>query len=46
MRPLRDLLRPEGDNPRFVEPCTRTLEEGLGGALRALSPVDSVVVTP
>ncbi|MFF4386445.1 MULTISPECIES: ArsR/SmtB family transcription factor [unclassified Streptomyces] len=28
-RPLLDLLRPDGDNPQFVEPYARTLEEGL-----------------
>ncbi|MFJ6047442.1 helix-turn-helix domain-containing protein [Streptomyces sp. NPDC092307] len=28
-RPLLDLLRPDGDNPQFVEPYTRTLAEGL-----------------
>lgn len=27
--PLLDLLRPDGDNPQFVEPYARTLEEGL-----------------
>ncbi|MGW6573663.1 hypothetical protein ACWGAN_15995 [Streptomyces sp. NPDC054945] len=26
--PLLDLLRPDGDNPPFVEPYARTLEEG------------------
>ncbi|MFE7181148.1 ArsR/SmtB family transcription factor [Streptomyces erythrochromogenes] len=29
VRPLLDLLRPDGDNPQFVEPYARTLEEGL-----------------
>lgn len=28
-RPLFDLLRPDGDNPQFVEPYSRSLEEGL-----------------
>ncbi|MFJ4775367.1 helix-turn-helix domain-containing protein [Streptomyces sp. NPDC088762] len=28
-RPLLDLLRPDGDNPEFVEPFVRDLEEGL-----------------
>ncbi|MFJ8011808.1 helix-turn-helix domain-containing protein [Streptomyces sp. NPDC096339] len=28
-RPLLDLLRPDGDNPQFVEPYSPTLEEGL-----------------
>ncbi|WP_327415132.1 helix-turn-helix domain-containing protein [Streptomyces sp. NBC_01233] len=29
VRPLLDLLRPDGDNPQFVEPYSRTLDEGL-----------------
>ncbi|MFE9562431.1 helix-turn-helix domain-containing protein [Streptomyces sp. NPDC006487] len=29
VRPLFDLLRPDGDNPQFVEPYVRSLEEGL-----------------
>ncbi|MFE1413010.1 ArsR/SmtB family transcription factor [Streptomyces sp. NPDC058746] len=29
VRPLLDLLRPDGDNPQFVEPYSSTLEEGL-----------------
>ncbi|MFE2169754.1 ArsR/SmtB family transcription factor [Streptomyces sp. NPDC059447] len=29
VRPLLDLLRPDGDNPPFIEPYSRTLEEGL-----------------
>lgn len=29
VRPLFDLLRPDGDNPHFVEPYARSLEEGL-----------------
>ncbi|MFE9928100.1 ArsR/SmtB family transcription factor [Streptomyces sp. NPDC005533] len=29
VRPLLDLLRPDGDNPQFVEPFSHTLEEGL-----------------
>ncbi|MFI8499205.1 ArsR/SmtB family transcription factor [Streptomyces sp. NPDC085524] len=29
VRPLLDLLRPDGDNPQFVEPYAPTLEEGL-----------------
>ncbi|MFB7463626.1 ArsR/SmtB family transcription factor [Streptomyces sp. NPDC056224] len=29
VRPLLDLVRPDGDNPQFVEPYSRTLDEGL-----------------
>ncbi|MFJ6797617.1 ArsR/SmtB family transcription factor [Streptomyces sp. NPDC091268] len=36
-RPLLDLLRPDGDNPQFVEPYSRTLEEGLA-AVRDAAP--------
>ncbi|MEU4358893.1 ArsR/SmtB family transcription factor [Streptomyces virginiae] len=35
--PLLDLLRPDGDNPPFVEPYARTLEEGLA-AVRDAAP--------
>ncbi|WP_240803796.1 helix-turn-helix domain-containing protein [Streptomyces sp. A0592] len=38
VRPLLDLLRPDGDNPPFVEPYARTLEEGLA-AVRAAAPL-------
>ncbi|KOU87306.1 MULTISPECIES: ArsR/SmtB family transcription factor [unclassified Streptomyces] len=38
VRPLLDLLRPDGDNPQFVEPYARTLEEGLA-AVRAAAPL-------
>ncbi|MER6450448.1 ArsR/SmtB family transcription factor [Streptomyces venezuelae] len=34
-RPLLDLLRPDGDNPQFVEPYARTLEEGLAAVREA-----------
>ncbi|MFD9338091.1 ArsR/SmtB family transcription factor [Streptomyces sp. NPDC060028] len=37
VRPLLDLLRPDGDNPQFVEPYARTLEEGLA-AVRDAAP--------
>ncbi|MET9605106.1 winged helix-turn-helix domain-containing protein [Streptomyces sp. NPDC006512] len=37
-RPLLDLLRPDGDNPEFVEPYARTLEEGLA-AVREAGPL-------
>ncbi|WP_327263524.1 winged helix-turn-helix domain-containing protein [Streptomyces sp. NBC_01232] len=37
VRPLLDLLRPDGDNPQFVEPYTATLEEGLA-AVREAAP--------
>ncbi|MFB7177593.1 DUF5937 family protein [Streptomyces sp. NPDC056257] len=37
VRPLLDLLRPDGDNPQFVEPYTHTLEEGLA-AVREAAP--------
>ncbi|WP_329382674.1 winged helix-turn-helix domain-containing protein [Streptomyces sp. NBC_01351] len=37
VRPLLDLLRPDGDNPQFVEPYERTLEEGLS-AVRGAGP--------
>ncbi|MFD7839078.1 helix-turn-helix domain-containing protein [Streptomyces sp. NPDC059761] len=36
-RPLLDLLRPDGDNPQFVEPLARSLEEGLA-AVRDAGP--------
>ncbi|MFD6970286.1 helix-turn-helix domain-containing protein [Streptomyces sp. NPDC059979] len=35
VRPLLDLLRPDGDNPEFVEPYARTLEEGLAAVREA-----------
>ncbi|MEV6675808.1 DUF5937 family protein [Streptomyces erythrochromogenes] len=35
VRPLLDLLRPDGDNPQFVEPYARTLEEGLAAVREA-----------
>ncbi|APU41262.1 ArsR/SmtB family transcription factor [Streptomyces sp. TN58] len=38
VRPLLDLLRPDGDNPQFVEPYARTLEEGLA-AVRDAAPL-------
>ncbi|MGW0393116.1 DUF5937 family protein [Streptomyces sp. NPDC003042] len=38
VRPLLDLLRPDGDNPAFVEPFARTLEEGLA-AVRDAGPL-------
>ncbi|MFJ9940793.1 ArsR/SmtB family transcription factor [Streptomyces erythrochromogenes] len=38
VRPLLDLLRPDGDNPPFVEPYVRTLEEGLA-AVRGAAPL-------
>ncbi|MFD8414841.1 helix-turn-helix domain-containing protein [Streptomyces sp. HUAS TT3] len=34
-RPLFDLLRPDGDNPPFVEPYARTLDEGLADVAAA-----------
>ncbi|MEU6211751.1 DUF5937 family protein [Streptomyces sp. NPDC047023] len=37
VRPLLDLLRPDGDNPPFVEPYAATLEEGLA-AVREAAP--------
>ncbi|MFE2552187.1 DUF5937 family protein [Streptomyces sp. NPDC059355] len=37
-RPLLDLLRPDGDNPQFVEPAVRSLEEGLA-AVRDAGPL-------
>ncbi|MGW7318603.1 ArsR family transcriptional regulator [Streptomyces sp. NPDC054854] len=40
-RPLLDLLRPDGDNPTFVEPYAATLDEGLAAvrdAGRRLTP--------
>ncbi|GHE61477.1 putative regulatory protein [Streptomyces vinaceus] len=36
-RPLLDLLRPDGDNPQFIEPLSRTLEDGLA-AVREAAP--------
>ncbi|WP_329314093.1 hypothetical protein OG723_20450 [Streptomyces sp. NBC_01278] len=36
-RPLLDLLRPDGDDPQFVEPLSRSPEEGLA-ALRDAGP--------
>ncbi|MFE5770231.1 ArsR/SmtB family transcription factor [Streptomyces sp. NPDC056485] len=36
-RPLLDLLRPDGDNPQFIEPLSRSLEEGLA-AVREAAP--------
>ncbi|WP_330297530.1 ArsR/SmtB family transcription factor [Streptomyces sp. NBC_00503] len=36
--PLFDLLRPDGDNPEFVEPCSRSLEEGLAD-IRGSAPL-------
>ncbi|MBT2468022.1 winged helix-turn-helix transcriptional regulator [Streptomyces sp. ISL-66] len=41
IRPLLDLLRPDGDNPQFVEPYSRTVEEGLA-AVREAGPLLSV----
>ncbi|MFD8881837.1 DUF5937 family protein [Streptomyces erythrochromogenes] len=38
VRPLLELLRPDGDNPPFVEPYARTLEEGLA-AVREAAPL-------
>ncbi|AQT73461.1 ArsR/SmtB family transcription factor [Streptomyces sp. fd1-xmd] len=38
VRPLLDLLRPDGDNPQFVEPFARSLEEGLA-AVRGAAPL-------
>ncbi|CAM5517586.1 transcriptional regulator [Streptomyces avidinii] len=38
VRPLLDLLRPDGDNPQFVEPYARSLEEGLA-AVRDHAPL-------
>ncbi|MFJ3962306.1 helix-turn-helix domain-containing protein [Streptomyces sp. NPDC090036] len=35
VRPVLDLLRPDGDNPQFVEPYARTLEEGLAAVREA-----------
>lgn len=35
--PLFDLMRPDGDNPQFVEPYSRSLEEGLAD-VRAAGP--------
>ncbi|MEU8773244.1 winged helix-turn-helix domain-containing protein [Streptomyces sp. NPDC048606] len=35
VRPLLDLLRPDGQNPQFVEPYARDLEEGLAAVRRA-----------
>ncbi|MFI8341541.1 DUF5937 family protein [Streptomyces sp. NPDC085639] len=37
VRPLLDLLRPDGDNPQFIEPYARTLDEGLA-AVREAAP--------
>lgn len=34
-RPLLDLLRPDGQNPQFVEPYAATLEEGLAAVREA-----------
>ncbi|MEV7519226.1 DUF5937 family protein [Streptomyces sp. NPDC091371] len=47
VRPLLELLRPDGDNPQFVEPYARTLEEGLAAVREAgsrLSPEELVRV--
>ncbi|WP_078959524.1 winged helix-turn-helix domain-containing protein [Streptomyces erythrochromogenes] len=38
VQPLLELLRPDGDNPPFVEPYARTLEEGLA-AVREAAPL-------
>lgn len=38
MRPLLDLLRPDGDNPQFVEPYAPTLAQGLA-AVREAAPL-------
>ncbi|MFE2876773.1 DUF5937 family protein [Streptomyces roseus] len=37
-RPLLDLLRPDGDNPQFLEPLALSLEEGLA-AVRDAGPL-------
>ncbi|KMO99274.1 ArsR/SmtB family transcription factor [Streptomyces roseus] len=37
-RPLLDLLRPDGDNPQFLEPLAPSLEEGLA-AVREAGPL-------
>ncbi|MFJ3724439.1 helix-turn-helix domain-containing protein [Streptomyces sp. NPDC090045] len=38
VRPLLDLVRPDGDNPQFVEPYASTLAQGLA-AVREAAPL-------